>query len=120
MFSCQGQPQLQNEIGRPASSESNPQNIIFFLAEKLWAFAMQKLLTIFSKKLVLQLNCSENFKDKYSLLHRAHPQWLLVLWPCYVIIYVRWGISFDELAAGLQIRRGLRDNFGRIIHIFLP
>ena len=31
---------------------------------------------------------------------------------------MRQGISFDELAAVLQIRRGNRDNFGRIIHIF--
>ena len=30
---------------------------------------------------------------------------------------MRWGISFDELAAVLQIRRGSRDNFGIIIHI---
>ena len=30
---------------------------------------------------------------------------------------MRWGISFDELAAVLQIRRGNRDNFGIIIHI---
>ena len=33
-------------------------------------------------------------------------------------IYVRWGISFDGLAAVLQIIRGNRDNFGIIIHIF--
>ena len=59
-----------------------------------------------------------SFKDKYSLLYGTHPQALLVLWPCYVIIYVRWGICFDELAAVLQIIRGNRDNFGIIIHIY--
>ena len=31
---------------------------------------------------------------------------------------MRWGISFDELAAVLQIRMGNRDNFGIFIHIF--
>ena len=36
-------------------------------------------------------------KDKYSLLYRTHPKSLLVLWPCYVITYVRWGISFEEM-----------------------
>ena len=41
---------------------------------------------------------------------------ILVLRPCYIITYVRWGISFDELAAVLQIRMGNRDNFGTIIH----
>ena len=30
---------------------------------------------------------------------------------------MRWGISFDELAAVLQIRRDNRDNFGIITHI---
>ena len=33
------------------------------------------------------------------------------------IIYVRWGIFFDEVAAVFQIRRGNRDNLGIIIHI---
>ena len=31
---------------------------------------------------------------------------------------MRLGISFDELAAVLQIRMGNRDNFGIFIHIF--
>ena len=31
---------------------------------------------------------------------------------------MRWGISFYELAAVLQIRMGNRDNFGIFIHIF--
>ena len=31
---------------------------------------------------------------------------------------MRWGISFDDLAAVLQIRMGNRDNFGIFIHIF--
>ena len=31
---------------------------------------------------------------------------------------MRWGISFDELAAVLQIRKGNRDKFGIFIHIF--
>ena len=57
-------------------------------------------------------------KDKYSLLYRTHSWYLLVLWPCYVNTYVRWGISFDESAAVLQIRRENRDNFGIVIHIF--
>ena len=35
-----------------------------------------------------------------------------------VIVYVRQGISYDELAAVLQIRTGNRDNSGIIIHIF--
>ena len=30
---------------------------------------------------------------------------------------MRWGISFDELAAVLQIRMGDMDNFGIFIHI---
>ena len=38
-----------------------------------------------------------HLKDNYSLLYRTHPQSLLVLWPCYVITYVRWGISFKEM-----------------------
>ena len=31
---------------------------------------------------------------------------------------MRWGISFDELAAVHQIKMGNRDNFGIFIHIF--
>ena len=31
---------------------------------------------------------------------------------------MRWGISFDELAAVLQIRMGNRDNFGIFINFF--
>ena len=31
---------------------------------------------------------------------------------------MRWGISFDELVAVLQIRRGNRDNFGIIIPFY--
>ena len=33
-------------------------------------------------------------------------------------VYVRWGFSFDELAAVLQIGMGNRDTFGIFIHIF--
>ena len=62
----------------------------------------------------LRLMCLMGIRDKYSLLYRAHPQYLLVLLPC----YVRWGISFDELAAVLQIRMGNRDDFEIFIHIF--
>ena len=43
---------------------------------------------------------------------------LFLVLPCYVIVYVRQGIFFDELAAVLQITRGNRDNFGILIHIF--
>ena len=35
-----------------------------------------------------------------------------------VITYMRWDISFDELAAVLEIRMGNRDNFEIFIHIF--
>ena len=38
--------------------------------------------------------------------------------PPVIIGFMRWGISFDELAAVLQIIRVNRDNFGIIIHIF--
>ena len=40
---------------------------------------------------------SSELKDKYSLLYRTHPQSLLVLWPCYVLTYVRLSISFEEM-----------------------
>ena len=44
---------------------------------------------------------SSELKNKYSLLYRTHPQSLLVLWPCYVITYVRWSISFEEMCVTL-------------------
>ena len=37
---------------------------------------------------------------------------------CYVIIYVKWGISLDEIVAVLQIISGNMDNFGIIVHNF--
>ena len=37
------------------------------------------------------------FLKTYSLIYRTHPQSLLVLWPCYVITYVKLGISFEEM-----------------------
>ena len=43
----------------------------------------------------------EFLEDKYSLLYRPHSQSLLVSLPCYVIIYVGWGISFEEITVSL-------------------
>ena len=41
-------------------------------------------------------------KDKKSVLYRIQSQSLLVLWPCYLVTYVRWSISLEQMWVSLD------------------